>query len=225
MFRVYTDLIGRTPGLLAHWPLNPVYRFGDVVDRSDAEGTAQGGLAAPVSDGPLNYEASGYVDLDGSDDRITTALSPFVNGAAMTVEGWAWRDTSTGDQALFSGRSGAASDVPVARLLSGGNQLDFSPAYGDFQESYANAWPGNERWVHFAHTYDQATGAAKLYISGDLFGTNTSGVAYTANAGAFQIGARGDGGDPWNGRLAHFAVYSRELSAPEIRQRVRMAGR
>lgn len=180
-------------------------------------GTAAGGITAGgYTPGPLATGDNGATDFDGSDDRITTTYQPYVNAAARTFMGWAYRDTSTTSDAMVGG---SGTDPPVVAILGSSQTPFFEAAISGANGSWTSTWPGNEVWVHWALTFDESTNAIAFYVNGvSVTGTSSLATQYgnAAAAGNFQIGSYTSTTMSFDGKQAWVSVHERALTAGEI---------
>jgi hypothetical protein len=158
--------------------------------------------------------------VDGA-SVVNLTTGPFVNGTVRTFEGWANRDSSANDGTLFAG-SDPTTD-PWLKLNAVTNEVRFMPDESGGSSTgvtWSNAWPGNNRWVHWALVFDEAADRASLYINGALVSTQTVTARYSATPGNLQVGARYGSGALagfFDGKLDEVAVYDHALSADQIR--------
>lgn len=209
-------IIADTPDL--YWPLDATYGVNDQSSGGTNDGTAAGGATVGGFAGsPISGETTS-TDLDGTDDRINSSYNPFTNGTTRTYTGWAYRDTSTSDDRIFSS-SAAISACPILQLSSGTTNVLWGPGgTGGTFTTWTSAWPGNTQWVHWALIFNETTNDASLYINGAFVSTQANATAYNASPGTLQVGASFTTGlgAPFDGKQAHFAVFTRALTASEI---------
>jgi hypothetical protein len=167
----------------------------------DVAATGRGLLRIGVKNTARNTTAT---DFDGVNDSVTTTYNPMAG--ERTFMGWAYRDTSSSDDALLFGASGTSLNIG---LSSGGNNFYFSPNNSTFT-TWAGAWPGNGQWVHWAVTFNVTTDAISLYINGSLVTTTTNTGAWGSST--LQLGS----GAPFDGKMAWVSVHEKALTAEEI---------
>lgn len=205
-----TAVLADTPAL--YWRLGA----SGTTDQSGnaRNGTGAGGITiGGQSPGALVGDTDAATDFDGTDDRITSSYAPFTAGSTITVEGWAWRDTSSGADVLFGTSSGS---TPTWLYIASGSQnVVFSPD-NTALTTWTSAWPGNAQWVHWAFTFNETSNNASLYINGVLVSTQTQATNYST-PGNFAIGTRAGTFDPFDGKMDEVAVYTSALSATRIR--------
>lgn len=74
---------------------------------------------------------------------------------------------------------------------------------------------GTGEWTHVACTYDEATGAAKLYVNGALRDSLEYQLAIGVSGEDLRIG-RSAHGDEFNGGIDQVAVFDRVLTGAEV---------
>jgi hypothetical protein len=122
---------------------------------------------------------------------------------------------------------GGVFEDPVVVRESGGEDL-FGLGIGSREEGYAEAFIGegksakavvggdeirNYEWVHLAATWDGA--AIRLYVDGELVGTQASTTPPGTGEGALRIGCDTPDG-PFGGRIDEVKVYGRALNGAEV---------
>ena len=162
--------------------------------------------------GPANRS---YIDMDGPNfpaEEVPTS--------AMTLMAWA-KCQNTGDhQTFFNARASDGTWLihPEARsngefrwlLRSAGGTTIFDIRAG------VVTW---DEWLHFAGTYDKASGKATLYINGEM--VREENVSSPADiAGDWGSGARVgydiDDARAFTGLMDDFLMFRRALSLPEV---------
>ena len=141
-------------------------------------------------------------------------LGCFANGTTRTFMGWAYRDTSSGVDTIFSG-SGAT--PPVLAFSSGSQNIVWKP-----DNSTTTTWASgisNGTWFHWELEFAEPTASnnASLYINGALISAQTNAGQYSANCGNFQLGALTSTTDPFDGKQAWTSVHQTALTATQIR--------
>ncbi len=178
----------------------------------------------------------GALSFDGRGDHVAVPDSPSFDaiGAGLTVEGWAklTSDPNLGPEynnyrMLFSkGGRGGVFDVVLeqSRNTQFSVRLD-DGAGGTIQQRFyvGDPW-GIGEWVHFAYTYDGATGTMAAYINGNEHtASRTAGTIATNNAPFYlshpnnSEAQNGQGALP--GILDEIAVYSTVLSGADVAER------
>ena len=189
----------------------------------EASGTAAVDLSGNGIDGTytggftLNQAGPGgnlptAVDLDGTDGKVASASDQFVDATSRTFEGWAVRTATVVPEALF-GSTGSTS--VGLRYDSSAPTLHFN-INSTTTNSWISATPAAGTWFHWALTVTQGGGAdnVELFVNGVSKGTKTNPDSWAA--GNFQVGARSTSTWPFDGKMAHAAVYGAELSEARI---------
>jgi hypothetical protein len=167
------------------------------------------------------------VAWEGTAHASVSGKGPFVNGSVRTFEGWAWRDADT-TQVLVgttaSGAGGSGLSTAIIYTTAGNNVLLQVGGSDEDIEQWAAAWPGQSQWVHWAITFNDLTNAAELFINGVSKGVVTHTADVDVGVGEFKIGAHSTAASsPFDGRLAHVAVYNYALPAVVIESHYRAA--
>ena len=196
-----------------YWALNATTGATDLSGNA-RNGTGGGGVTVGANaTSPLNG-GSASTDLDGSDDKVSSTYAPFTNGTTRTYTGWAWRDSAT--YADLFGGDGHATAAPRI-YIDPGTTLQWQPdAGGGGALAFTSVWPGNGQWVHWALVFDESTDATWLYLNGVDAGSGYATAAYPATSGNFNLGYALTAGNPFDGKMAHVAVWERALTPTEI---------
>lgn len=158
--------------------------------------------------------ASGEAGWTGTANASASDIGCFANGTSRSFMGWAYRDTSSGVDTIFSG-SGAT--PPVLAFSSGSQNIVWKP-----DNSTTTTWASgisNGTWFHWELEFAEPTASnnASLYINGALISAQTNAGQYSANCGNFQLGALTSTTDPFDGRQAWVSVHQTALTATQIR--------
>jgi hypothetical protein len=158
--------------------------------------------------------ASGEAGWLGTANASASDIGCFANGTTRTFMGWAYRDTSSGVDTIFSG-SGAT--PPVLAFSSGSQNIVWKP-----DNSTTTTWASgisNGTWFHWELEFAEPTASnnASLYINGALISAQTNAGQYSANCGNFQLGALTSTTDPFDGKQAWVSVHQTALTATQIR--------
>jgi len=194
---------------------------GVVADQSGKghDGVVTGAVTAEAGgkyNGAAKFAGGGYLDLNGpgfpAEDIPTTG---------MTLSAWI-KCTNTGDHhALFNARAADQTWVvhPEARSNSEFRWLLRSYGGTTMFDLRAGTVTWDE-WLHFAGTYDKATGKATVCINGELAKeldvTNPADIAGDWGLGA-RVGKNIDDARPFTGLMDEFRLFNRALSQDEIK--------
>lgn len=156
---------------------------------------------------------------------LATGLTPG-HGVGRTVALWTRR---TGNGVSGLGRQVQVLDgagiVELIVFNADGNKVKAQTGYATNTET-RNDYPSLNDWHHYAYRYTY-TAPVSLASTADIFEDGSAVGSQIAAAGSGAADASGDigeihiGNDPTHGRsyqgdLAHFAIWSRELTAAEI---------
>lgn len=159
--------------------------------------------------------ASGSAGWLGTAHASASDLGLFANGTVRTFCGFAYRESSTGTQALVGGSD--TSGAPPRFTLLGGSDTARLRADGSTSVVWSESGISTGQWVHWALAFRGADDEVELFIDGESKGAQAYATNWSAEPGHLTIGAYGSGTAPWNGRMAHFAVFYHELSEATIR--------
>jgi hypothetical protein len=204
----------RREGLVALWPGEG--------DANDVVGSNNG---SPV--GALNYtngEAGQAFVFDGSTSYISVPASLSLDigtGSGFTIKCWV-QPSSAGilaplvewDSARTDGLQlwvNGSLDLAVNIKDTSGSAHKFNTAAGVLSTSELR---------HVAFTYDRGSGAAVIYVNGNVVATTNIGnvipqTTYPLNIGR-RLGQPIGYGDTYGGLLDELSLYNRALSASEI---------
>jgi hypothetical protein len=201
------------PGMVAWWPGEN--SADDVIGNHN--GTTPYGIAYATG------KSGQAFDFDASNRRVFVPDNPDFVLTNLTFEGWFYARQTIDAYIGMRGDDRGALDSWVVRRLSDG-QLSFQ--IGDMMLNFvAIETPvQNNRWYHFAATFDGANGSMKLYIDGALaVQTNTTlqliggydpgwnpGIGIGSQSGTLTVRPSFDG------LIDDVALYSRALSPAEI---------
>jgi YD repeat-containing protein len=178
-----------------------------------------------TSSGPINGDGSGAATFNGSTCALTAPDSPsakFERTQAFSVDGWV-KTSSTAQQAIAAKMNNATPFRGWNVILNAGKlQFQLISTWSTNAISVQGATNlANGAWHHVAATYDgssQASGV-DLYVDGVRETATTlvdSLSGETRDQTQLSIAAR-TGGLFYSGSIGELAVYSRELSADQVK--------
>lgn len=181
-------------------------------------GTAMGS-AAPTSagkiGGALALDGNGYVQVPSSASLQATT--------GLTYAAWVQ------PTALNGGANGFSPGVLSKRLAFGSNVAftlffwDQNHAYADLQNVRipTNAVFSNGTWYHLAVVYDaedpDPNMRARVYVDGALDVTHTADAVLAANSEDLRVGDLPNGGNMFQGKIDEVVIWTRALSAGEVK--------
>jgi len=204
--------VSKAQSLEATYLLAPATAASALTNLGTAGGSAELKNGASLVE-PGLIDGGALAELDGTNDLVLTAYSPFVIGSSRTFCGLAKRDASASFDTLFGGK--AESLAPLLRIGSGNQTLEWWPNDTNLT-SWTSAWPGNAVTVFWAMTWNDSTKQAELYINGVSVGAKANTGSFPASPGVLQVGARKASTDPWDGKQFPFAVFGKVLTAGQI---------
>ncbi len=202
------------------------YSFDEVSDIvADQSGKGHDGVvvgdvtAEPegMYNGAANFASGSYLDLDGP-----SFPAEDIPTSAMTLAAWIKCANTGGDHEIFSARASDNTWLVHPEPKSSGDIRWLLRSYGGttiFQiRAGTMTW---DEWLHFAGTYDKASGKAALYINGELI-EEVDVVSPADIAGDWDLGARVgytiDNARPFTGLMDEFRMYTRALTQDEIQE-------
>ena len=174
--------------LIAHWKLDE--DAGDIARNSVGEHDAT--LHGGPSWRPMDGKTAGALELDGSDDYVST---PFVmNPANGTFSAFAWVKGGVPGQVIIS-----QADVPGNRgTIPGSTWLGVSTSEGKLMTGFGGVQSGtlesqsvitDDQWHHVGLVYDLDVVHRRLYLDGALIAEDDTAVAVVPSDGDLYIGA------------------------------------
>lgn len=214
----YRNLIlADSPAL--YWPLDATYGATDQ-SGNGRDGTGKSGITiGGYSGSPISGESTA-TDMDGSNDHLDSTYAPFTTGATVSVAGWAYRDNTAAAHALYGSDGGPAASF--VRLDSGGQDVTVTFDNNDGWGTFAGAWPGSAQWVHWAVVMNESALTIDLYINGSHVGQQSFALGFPG--GNFTLGVRHASTNPFNGKMAHVAVWTRAVTPSEIQSHYAAGG-
>ena len=205
--------------LVGHWPFDDATstRMGDF-SRSGNHGTLTGfSFPATASSGWTSLgKRGGALIFDGVDD-YTTISQPNIqtNPNVFTIAGWIYPDNQ---YARFITPASNGIDQWVG-YDNGNQRIEFqitetADVNNRNRPSTTGSVPYNT-WTHWAITLSDKE--IRIYINGQLNASYTETINIGGWTDAWVIGQRGNSANYLKGRLDDLRVYSRALSATEIR--------
>lgn len=204
---------------LAYWPLNEPLGATEVADVSGhgRTGSVHGDVTFGVN-GPLKNPASTAAKFDGTGWIIIADGTALAMQNNFTAEAWieigdapvgTGRIVSIDAGSLHNGWSmGWSMDVP--------HQEEFLFTLHSIQDYYFRGHPlTSHRWHHVVLVCD-SNNRAQLYVNGQWTATIDADRSGNVAPSHASIGAVTNGGQPWQGAIAHLAVYPYSLDEKQI---------
>jgi hypothetical protein len=219
----YRDVVIGTPGLVSYWRLDETGGTLAADQLGANPGTYVNAPALGVP-GALLWDSDPAAAFDGGSQCVVAGAASFGTPSSVTVEVWvAIAATKPGGWIHFL-VTDSANDFNEGFML--GINAANAP-FASFASAGAQALPaatnplGLNTWHHLVSTFEGSTGAALLYVDGQLAGTDRldAGIGYSADAGLVL----GSQYKPYLqeerflvGALDEVALYSRALTPTEI---------
>jgi len=216
--------------LLADPDIVIYYSFDDVTDivadqsGNGYDGVVEGdvtGVPEGIRGGAAKFEGTGgaaghsYLDLDGP------SIAPEdIPTTGMTLSAWVKCENTGGDHAIFNARASDTTWLIHPELRSNGQfrwllRTDGGTTIFDIRAGSVT-W---DEWLHFAGTYDKASGKAILYINGEVIQENNvtspADIAGDWGSGA-RVGYNIDSARPFTGLMDMLFIFKRALAEEEI---------
>lgn len=150
-----------------------------------------------------------------SNERCDSSYNPFSAGTSFAVECWAYAIQNATNNRLLGTSTNPGGWNIVVNNGAGTRGVSFDPNTNVAGAAeWANAFPGNEQWVHVVLNFNNAGNSAELFINGESKGSKTAENDFSAGPGNFQVGTAG--AVPWNGRIDEVSLYLSLLSAERV---------
>lgn len=220
----------RDPSLLALWPLNET--TGTIYDRCRATGAhsaASVGTPLYSQTGISGFQGIRFRNLPAA--QFTAASTEYLSiadNSSLSVEAqdfsfscWVYSDSFGTDRMVAAKDSNSAGNREWHLIYSSSAsrwvmRLQNSTTNLLTLVAIAAGAPATATWYHLTVTYTTATRAAALYVNAGTPATGTASGDITASGAPFTIGAFGNTGSPWNGRIAAAGFWKKVLSAAEV---------
>ncbi len=210
--------------LLSDPELTLYYSFDEVTDvvldqsGNGLDGVVNGDVTADPEgkrNGAAKFTTGSYLDLDGP--SVPPELIP---RTGITIAAWCKCEDTGGHHAVFNARAEDSTWLTHPELRSNGEfrWLLRSAGGSTIFDIRAGEVTWDE-WLHFCGMYDQASGKASLYITGELVQEQPVSGAQEI-AGDWGMGARVgyniDNARPFTGLMDMLWIFRRSLSEGEI---------
>lgn len=167
-----------------------------------------------------------YFDTTDYVNTYTATLAGRFNGSAGSLMVWAkvlnvgiWTDGAARNPCLFAAVINV-NDVHFNKS-NVNNRLDWIYVAGGVTEIVSDVGMATTNWMNLVITWSAAADEVKAYLNGIQDGATQTILGVWAGAldpNRASIGSASGifNSSPWNGWLAHCALWNRVLSAPEI---------
>lgn len=213
----YTATYAESSGLVA------AYGF------EEGASTVTGDASGSGNDGTLQGPAwtaghtGGGLSFDGSDDLVTVADAASLDLAnQMTLEAWVRPASSSKGKTAALVKEGTSGPVYALHASGSGRRASGSVATSGLVEAVGPRLQTGQ-WTHIAATYDG--GAVRLYVDGQLAGSQTTSGLITTSDGALRIGGTVLANEYFGGIIDDVRVYNRGTERQRDRHRHEHGGR
>lgn len=221
----YADEIAATESanLITHWPMWE--RDTGIADNYQGTAARDGkyidvllfDTLGPDGNDSIGLDALGLVNVLTSNG--STGLADLWNGNEFTIAVWAkvaaagvWTDGVRRDVFQFN----TGSNYVFLTKWTVNNQLIGQISAGGTTKNLV-ATCSLTTWMHLAVVRSVTGNFAKLYINGTEAATNTAATNWSGTLSKAIFGSSDlAGGSVWSGWMAHAAVWTKALTAPEI---------
>jgi hypothetical protein len=195
---------------------------------ADISGNARNGSHTGVTLGQTGISDGRTSPLfDGANDYTnvyTAGLAGAFNGAEGSIDLWGkgapgvWMDAT--NRHLCCIRVNANNAVQIYRGTTNNELNWYYAAGGTVKTAATTVLAGTLNWFHLALTWSKSADSAIFYVNGAQIGATLTGLGVWAGAlgstqctfGALLIPPT----QVWSGYLAHAAIWSKALTAPQI---------
>jgi hypothetical protein len=204
--------------LVIYYPFDQV-TGGVVLDQSGKgnDGVVNGNVtfeAAGMRGGAGLFADSGFLDLDGPNFPAGD-----IPTSGFTLAAWCNVTDTGGNHALLNSRATDDTFIQHLEIRPTDYRCQLRAAGSTSLADIRTGTSVLGDWVHYAATYDQATGKVTLYIDGQVLAQEDAAVneplAGDWGQGA-RVGYNVDDARPFTGLMDEFYVFKRALSASEI---------
>jgi hypothetical protein len=181
-----------------------------------------GDATSTLTNGPT-YSSSngGYIDFDGTNDRVEVTGINVSALSAFTLEAWVYPTSSSADETVFGNFYGGLSNSSFLLYWDVGGALGFDWVAINTSSTIhrIGTTPANgtvNAWNHVAATFSGSQ--IELYVNGSSVGT-ASFIGTLRNISGFRLGADTSSATrPLGGNIAAAKVYDKILSSAEVTQ-------
>ena len=184
-----------------------------------------------LTNGPtFNSANGGSIVFDGSNDRTETNYTEALGTSDFSYECWVRYTVTNQTGSLISKRSNVAYEQ-ASLFISGrqdggitGAKVCFYHRSGNIRSFASSLNYNDDKWHHIvlSSVHD---GKTSLYIDNEEIASRDNALSTITETPPILIGCAADGSSPYSGRISHFngkiaiaKVYTRALSAKEIKQ-------
>ena len=166
-----------------------------------------------LTNGPtFSSDDGGYIDFDGTNDRVETSSDMFNPNANFTFSVWIKFDTVDSTSTIISDFTNTGSIQIVYNATASGIRIVKS--FVSTVDTFSNSALSANIWYHITITRQSNT--YKLYIDGSFISEFTDTKTYSR--GAQSIGVNYNGNSAFDGKISSIYCYSKRLTESEVLQ-------
>ena len=166
-----------------------------------------------LTNGPtFSSDDGGYIDFDGTNDRVETSSDMFSPNANFTFSVWIKLDTVDSQSTIISDFTNTGSIQIVYNATASGIRIVKS--FVSTVDTFSNSALSANIWYHITITRQSNT--YKLYIDGSFISEFTDTKTYSR--GAQSIGVNYNGNSAFDGKISSIYCYSKRLTESEVLQ-------
>jgi hypothetical protein len=210
-----------TDGLVLHLDAANIRSYpGSGTTWTDLSGQGNNGT---LTNGPtFNASNGGSLVFDGTNDYITCGADLAISGG-WTLSGFIMSSVSSKTQIIIQRSSASPSfSQNYGIFIVNNNKFGCGTSADSYKRVESSTTMATNTWYYVTGLYNSATKILSIYINGNFEASSTALVGDPSTTGTqyTTLGA-GDGLTAANrltGNIAHASIYTRALSASEIRQ-------
>lgn len=203
-----------TDNLSGYWKLNETSGT-----RADSHGTNHLTDVNTVGSAPGKIYGAGQF-VAASTEYLTIVNPPTLALGASNLTITAWVYIDGGGSATIASKWRPGSAQYEYYLYYSGSTFNWNVYTPDLPVTIQSTFgtPALGTWYFLTAQFTLATLTGSLKVNNGTAVTEAGTGTPPSTTAPFRIGADGDGGQPWNGRIDEVGVWKRVLSAPEIQQ-------
>lgn len=167
-----------------------------------------------LQNGPpwIGGRAGSCLSFNGSNQSVDTGIGnlPLTN---LTISFWANESSGNGGR-VFGYENASSGSSGIGLYFPSGPKLIMRNNGTSYDMTWGSVVAG--KWFHYVITISSVVGTF-LYLNSAVVNSNSGAQSYTSSGVTFHIGSAGAGGNNFKGLVDDVRIYSRALSAAEIR--------
>ncbi len=210
------DGVDYTTAVEAHTPVG-YWRFEETTGTTAADSTAGGNDGTYYNGVTLGTTGVNGTDtaatFDGSNDYILVSNDSSLQPSNGTIQLWFNTNDASDRQGLLEkNENQEEGDGIRIRINNGRIEARLQTGEGSYRTITSSMTVDTSTWHHVAVTF--GSGGFKLYVDGQLAGTNSTTESLSSNTASVEIGRTGS--DYFDGQIDEVALHDQALSQTEI---------